>query len=73
MTHAEIINCWPSLAEFASDIGVEYGTAKAMRRRDSIPPGKWVLVVEKATERGIPVTYEMLAVAAATELERRAS
>lgn len=66
MTHSDIISRWPSVSAFASDIGVEYGTAKAMRRRSSIPPGKWVLVVEKAAERGIAgVTYEALALAAA--------
>lgn len=69
MTHSEIISLWPSLSAFASDIDVEYGTAKAMRRRSSIPSGKWVRVVEKAVERGIKgVTYEVLAVAAASEV-----
>lgn len=69
MTHSDIINRWPSLSDFAGDIGVEYGTAKAMRRRSSIPPGKWVLIVEKAAERGIEgVNYEVLAVAAASEV-----
>jgi len=74
MTHSDIINRWPSLGDFAGDIGVEYGTAKAMRRRSSIPPGKWVLIVEKAAERGIAgITFEVLALAAAAEPERVAS
>lgn len=66
MTHSEIISQWPSLSEFAADIGVEYGTAKAMRRRSSIPPQYWVTIVAKAAERGVKgVTYEALALAAA--------
>lgn len=53
MTHFDIINLWPSLSEFADDIGVEYGTAKAMRRRGSIPVEYWPAVIRMATERGI--------------------
>lgn len=66
MTHADIINLWPSLSDFASDLALEYGTAKAMRRRNSIPPNHWRTIVEKADERGIDgVSYEALADAAA--------
>ena len=62
MTHKTIIDKWPSLAEFASDIGARYGTAKAMRRRQSIPAKYWGLVVSKADERGIEgITFEALA------------
>lgn len=66
MTHFEIINLWPSLTDFADDIEVKYGTAKAMRRRSSIPAGYWPLVVAKAFGRGIDgVTIEILARAVA--------
>lgn len=65
MTHQNQIDLWPSLADFASDIGVAYGTAKAMRRRSSIPPKYWETMVAKADDRGIAcVTYEALATAA---------
>lgn len=61
MTHADIINSWPSLAEFAADLSVEYGTAKAMRRRGSIPAKYWPLVVSKAVDREIDgITAEAL-------------
>lgn len=53
MTHADIINLWPSLTDFASDLNVRYGTAKAMRRRGSIPPSYWHDLVKKARVRGI--------------------
>ena len=53
MTHTAFINLWPSLAEFAGDISVSYGTAKAMRRRGSVPPAYWSMMVKKAKERRI--------------------
>lgn len=62
MTHSEIIRLWPSLSEFARDLGVAYGTAKAMRRRDSIPPAYWQALVGHARARRIEgVTFEALA------------
>lgn len=66
MNHADIINKWAALADFAEDMAVEYGTAKAMRRRGSIPGEYWADVVEKAAARGLSdVTYEGLAAGAA--------
>jgi hypothetical protein len=68
MTHSDIINLWPSLGEFASDLGVKYGTAKAMRRRNSIPPEHWCRIVAKADERGLTdVSLESLAHAVSLE------
>jgi hypothetical protein len=65
MTHETIINLWPSLSVFADDIGVSYGTAKAMRRRGSIPPQYWPRMIAKAVERGIkPVSFEIVSKAA---------
>lgn len=74
LSHADIINRWPSLSDFAFDLEIAYGTAKAMRRRSSIPPEYWTIVVSKAAERGInqgdesdvpDVTFEALAEAVA--------
>lgn len=66
MSHIEIIEKWPSLSEFAADLGVPYGTAKAMKRRGSIPADRWVDVVEKAKARKVKgVTLEALATAIA--------
>lgn len=53
MTHSDIIDLWPSLAAFANDLAVPYGTAKAMRRRNSIPAQYWNLVTARATLRSI--------------------
>lgn len=66
MSHTEIINRWPSLSAFASDLGIAYGTAKAMRRRGSIPPTYWPTMVAKAKTRKLSgITLEALAVAVA--------
>lgn len=62
MTHADLINLWPSLTAFAADVGVGYESAKAMRRRSSIPPAYWKRMVDAARDRGIDgVNYERLA------------
>ena len=53
MSHSQIIEKWPSLSVFAADLSVSYGTAKAMRRRGSIPPAYWPTVVAKAKARRI--------------------
>ena len=64
MSHTQIISLWPNLSAFAADLGIAYGTAKAMRRRGSIPAHYWATVVANAKERGIKVvTLEMLAAA----------
>jgi len=58
----EVIDLWPSLREFASDIGVKYGTAQVMRYRNSIASDHWAVVVDRAAERGFrEVTYELMA------------
>lgn len=71
MTFSEIIDLWPSLSDFADDIGVTYGASKQMRRRNSIAPGYWDLLVKNAARRGIEgVSLDALSSAAA---ERRAA
>lgn len=70
MSHPAIIDLWPSLSAFAEDLGVPYGTAKAMRRRGSIPAQYWKRTVAKAAERKIDgVTLEVLAEAVAVDPE----
>lgn len=68
MTHSQIIDLWPSLTEFAGDISVQYGTAKAMRRRSRVPDEYWLVLVRRAEARGLQgVTLEALAEAVAVE------
>lgn len=55
---------WPSLADFASDIGVEENTAKQMRTRNSVNPVYWPSMMEGARCRKIDgVTFEALTAA----------
>lgn len=57
-----VISRWPSLADFADDIGVVENTAKQMKKRDSIPHVYWACVVTGAKQRGLKgVTLEALA------------
>lgn len=66
MSHSDLINLWPSIGDFAADLGVEYGTAKAMRRRSSIPPEYWLSMVAASSARGIKgISLDALAQAAA--------
>ena len=53
MTHAIIIAKWPSVADFARDLGLNYQTARFMKRRNSIPPRYWRKVAQVAKQRGI--------------------
>lgn len=54
------------MADFAQDLSVAYGTAKAMRRRGSIPSQYWLAVVSAASERSIVgINLQVLAEAVA--------
>lgn len=67
-THDTIINRWPSISDFADDLGIQYGTAKAMRRRKAIPARYWPSVVAAARKRRISgVTLNSLLAAVAME------
>ena len=48
-----LIGRWPSLSEFASDMGVPYGQAKQWKRRGNIPSEYWQRLIDVAKERGI--------------------
>lgn len=63
-SHPDIINIWPTVADFARDVGIPYSLAKCWRRRGSIPAAHWVAVIRAADRRGLPVSLETLAQAA---------
>jgi hypothetical protein len=48
-----IFDAWPSLAEFARDVGVRYGTAAAWKYRGSIPGEQWMAIIRAAHRRGL--------------------
>jgi hypothetical protein len=57
----DIISCWPSVSDFASDIGVRQGLASLWKHRDRIPGEYWCDVVGAASRRGYDgVTHEAL-------------
>lgn len=61
-TFRSIIDKWPSISEFAADLGVKYVTAQLMRHRNSIASRHWNNVVIAARRREIAgVTLEVLA------------
>lgn len=69
-----LIDRWPTIVAFSTDLDVPYQTAAAMKRRDSIDPEYWELVISKAGERGINgVTWEYMAKLAAGVRDARAS
>lgn len=56
-TVADIINLWPSPADFAVDLGLTSAVhARTMRLRGSIPRWYWPTVVEAAKRRGIKIS-----------------
>lgn len=60
-TFVAVIELWPSIGDFAREVGVSYGLAKQWRMRNSIPAAHWQRVIGAAQERGFEgVTAERL-------------
>lgn len=57
---SEVIDLWPSVEDFASDIGVPFHTAKNWRARNSIPAHRWMQVLRAAKKRRLPINAELL-------------
>ena len=51
LTLTDMIDAWPSIAEFAADAGCGYEAARQMRRRASIPPAYWLRIIDAAERR----------------------
>lgn len=65
-TFRDVINAWPTLDDFASDIRVEPNTAKQMRTRNSVAAAYWPDMISGAKRRKIVgVSLEKLAALAA--------
>lgn len=57
-----LIDEWPTITEFAAEVGCGYEAARQMRRRQSIAPDHWSKVVEASKSREIAgVTFEWFA------------
>jgi hypothetical protein len=70
-SHRDIIDAWEKLTDFAADLDISYGSAKAMRRRDRIGLEYVPAVVASAAQRGIEgVTADLIAKLAADKAGR---
>lgn len=60
--HSEIIALWPSVGEFAKDIGQKETTCRGWKLRDSIPVKYWDKVINAAKHREFEteITFEVL-------------
>ncbi|NTF54388.1 hypothetical protein G6L12_05700 [Agrobacterium rhizogenes] len=57
-----LIDEWPTITEFAAEVGCGYEAARQMRRRQSIAPEHWANVVAAAKVKEIEgITLEWLA------------
>ena len=66
MDFRAIIGMWPTVADFARDVGVDYECARAWKSRNSIQPWHFAAVVAAAHLRGFAfVTNDLLVAAAA--------
>lgn len=77
-THRDIVKLWPTVIEFADDIGVGVEAARKMVFRDSIADEHWAAVAAAAKRRKLKtaaresVTVELLAqIRAATRGRRK--
>lgn len=76
-THADIVRLWPSVPEFAADIGVSVFAARKMVLRNSIADEHWSLIADAAAARGLrtkrreSVTVELLAEIRSASRRRR--
>jgi hypothetical protein len=52
-SHRDIVDAWPSLEEFAADLGIKFNTARGMRQRSSIYWTYWDDVTAAAKRRKI--------------------
>jgi hypothetical protein len=67
----DVIDAWPTPADFAADLGVPYVTANLMRQRNSIHARHWKGVVESARTRKIKgISLDLLASFAAKDTRR---
>jgi len=59
----DIFGYWETLAEMARDLAVPYQTVAKWSQRGRIPSEFWGKVIDRASRRGMPLTYEDLATA----------
>ena len=69
---SSLIDQWPTIGQFAAEVGCGYEAARQMRRRESIAPEHWGLVVQASSRRGVKgVSLDWLASKRRVEGRRR--
>jgi hypothetical protein len=56
----ELLAHWTA-RELADELGVNYQTAASMKRRSAVSTRYWARLLGSARNRGVEITYEMLA------------
>ena len=51
INHSKIISLWPTVGEFANDIGEKETTCRGWKLRDSIPSKYWQKIIDAAKPR----------------------
>lgn len=59
-TFRDIISAWPGVDFLAVDIGVGVETVRGWWKRDSIPVKHWKRLLDKAPERNISISPDLL-------------
>lgn len=68
----DIIGCWPTLDDFAQEIGVKVSHARVMKHRNSISSQFWLPVAAAAQKRGFDdITVAKLADIQASRMGRK--
>lgn len=69
----DLIDLWPTIKEFADDIGCGYEAARQMRRRNAVAAKHWPRIIEACASREIEgVDYTWLAALATSEQHQEA-
>lgn len=56
----DLIEAWPSIRAFASDLGVTLYTASQWRTRNAIPARHWLALSRAAKGRALQITPELI-------------
>lgn len=68
-TFPEVIDLWPSINEFAAEMGVHINTVRNWHTRGRIPAKYWTGIIECAKRREIRITPSLLTQIAASSNE----
>lgn len=64
-TFRDVMELWPTVGQFAEEIGVPAPTANKWRQRNRVPPGFWSAILGTRKARKAKVTADLLVTLAA--------